>query len=128
MGAFDGHCLLVPNTNQYRRLLAAKASNISSIQASATSMLYIAHEYKMHESFCAQWGLSPSEIAATPESIATTAYGTFILDVGLKGDELSLIVALSACLLGYGEVGLWLASESQHTSSGIMLEGNPYRR
>jgi hypothetical protein len=91
-------------------------------------MLHIAREYKMHESFCAQWGLSASDIAATPESITTTAYGTFILDAGLKGDDLSLIVALAACLLGYGEVGLWLVSESQRMGSEIILEGNPYRK
>jgi len=109
-------------------LLAAKASDILSIQSSATIMLQVARESKMLESFCVEWGLSSSEIATTPESTVTAAYGSFILDSGLKGDDVSLLVALAACLLGYGEVGLWLAYKSQHAESGTILEGNPYRK
>lgn len=35
-------------------------------------------------------------------------------------------MALSACLLGYGEVGLWLKSEAKLANSWVQLEGNPY--
>jgi hydroxymethylpyrimidine/phosphomethylpyrimidine kinase / thiaminase len=38
------------------------------------------------------------------------------------------LIALLACLLGYGEVGLWLKKEAEHHGSGILLEGNKYRR
>lgn len=37
------------------------------------------------------------------------------------------MVAVAACLLGYGEVGLWLQSEAQREGSEIILEENPYK-
>lgn len=35
-------------------------------------------------------------------------------------------MALAACLLGYGEVGLWLKKEAAKANSWVVLEGNPY--
>jgi len=35
-------------------------------------------------------------------------------------------MAVAACLLGYGEVGLWLKREAQKPDSWVMWEGNPY--
>lgn len=37
-----------------------------------------------------------------------------------------LIMAVAACLLGYGEVGLWLKKEAQKPNSWVKWEGNPY--
>jgi hydroxymethylpyrimidine/phosphomethylpyrimidine kinase len=37
-------------------------------------------------------------------------------------------MALAACLLGYGEVGLWLQHEAKRPQSLVQIEGNPYRR
>jgi hydroxymethylpyrimidine/phosphomethylpyrimidine kinase len=82
----------------------------------------------MHESYCASWGIEPAALLAAEESAATTAYGAYILDVGTKGDALDLLVALAACLLGYGEVGLWLKSEAEKPDSWVKLECNPYRK
>ena len=42
------------------------------------------------------------------------------------GDDMKLIVALSACLLGYGEVGRWLKKEAAKPNSWVKLDGNPY--
>ena len=36
-------------------------------------------------------------------------------------------MALMACLLGYGEVGLWLQKESKNENSWVIMEGNPYK-
>lgn len=82
----------------------------------------------MHESYCATWDIEPAALAVTEEATMTTAYGTFIIDTGLKGDTLDLLVALGACLLGYGEVGLWLKKEALKEDSPINFEGNPYRK
>jgi hydroxymethylpyrimidine/phosphomethylpyrimidine kinase len=90
-------------------------------------MQHIVRESRMHESFCAQWGV-PVTPLDVKEASATTAYGTFILDAGIRGDALSLLVALAACLIGYGEVGLWLKNECERQGSEFHLEGNPYRR
>lgn len=48
-------------------------------------MLNIAAETKMHVSYCAGFGISLEELESTPESPATTAYGAFLLDIGLQG-------------------------------------------
>ena len=37
-------------------------------------------------------------------------------------------MALAACLLGYGEVGLWLKKEAAKPNSWVKLEGNAYLR
>ena len=47
---------------------------------------------------------------------------------GRLGDETKLLISLAACLLGYGEVGLWLVAESKRENSRIKIEGNPYKR
>jgi hydroxymethylpyrimidine/phosphomethylpyrimidine kinase len=36
-------------------------------------------------------------------------------------------MALAACLLGYGEVGLWLQREAKRPQSWAKLEDNPYK-
>ena len=37
-------------------------------------------------------------------------------------------MALAACLLGYGEVGLWLKKEATKSGSWVKLNGNAYLR
>lgn len=37
-------------------------------------------------------------------------------------------MALLACLLGYGEVGLWLNKLSKQTGTWVKIEDNPYRQ
>lgn len=49
-----------------------------------------------------------------------------MLDVGAQGDVLDVYVAVLSCLIGYGEVGLWL--QARVDSGDAVLEGNPYRR
>ncbi len=35
-------------------------------------------------------------------------------------------MALAACLVGYGEVGLWIKKEASQPKTQVVLEGNPY--
>jgi len=109
-------------------MLALKSSTFADIGASAAIMQHIVLESSMHESYCLSWGIQPAALLSAEESAATTAYGAYILDVGTKGNALDLLVALAACLLGYGEVGLWLRSEAEKPDSWVKLEGNPYRK
>lgn len=41
---------------------------------------------------------------------------------------MKLLVTLAACLLGYGEVGLWLKTEAEKPNTWVVWEGNPYLR
>jgi hydroxymethylpyrimidine/phosphomethylpyrimidine kinase / thiaminase len=39
------------------------------------------------------------------------------------------MMALAACLIGYGEVGLWLQREARkQPQSWVKMENNPYRK
>lgn len=37
-------------------------------------------------------------------------------------------MAVAACLLGYGEVGLWLRKEAAREGTWVLTEGNPYQQ
>ena len=41
---------------------------------------------------------------------------------------MKLLMALIACLLGYGEVGLWLQREASRDKRWVILDGNPYKQ
>ncbi|ORY32141.1 putative phosphomethylpyrimidine kinase [Naematelia encephala] len=101
---------------------AFKAQTFSEIEAFTDIAKHVVMESSMHVEFCESFGISLSELQATPESAPNAAYSRYILDVGQSGDILDLYVAVASCLVGYGEVGLWLRKH------GAKLEGNPYRR
>ena len=49
-----------------------------------------------------------------------------MLDVCARGDILELYTTIASCLIGYGEVGLWL--QKRVTTGEAKMEGNPYRK
>ncbi|KAJ6457085.1 Phosphomethylpyrimidine kinase-domain-containing protein [Mycena vitilis] len=109
-------------------LLAAKSDSFPLIDAATQTITNVLREIATHRTFCAAFGISADELERTPESAETTAYGGYLMDVGMQGDTTKLLMALLACLLGYGEVGLWLQRAAARAGSGVVLEGNPYRR
>ena len=82
----------------------------------------MARKNAIHTFFFEQWGTPLQDLEKTPESPATTAYGASLIDMGLQGmfnfvcnsqsrklescpgDTTVLVMAVAACLLGYGEV------------------------
>jgi hydroxymethylpyrimidine/phosphomethylpyrimidine kinase len=66
-------------------LLAAKSAVYLDFSAAADTILAIVKERGMHVSFCAQWGVDLAELESTPESPVCTAYGAYIMDIGLQG-------------------------------------------
>ena len=109
--------------------MAAKSTSFAAITAATRGVEGVLQEVtKNHMAFCARWGISEKELEETPESTATTAYGAFIMDIGFQADSVKLNMALAACLLGYGEVGLWLIYESKRPDSWVVMdeELNPY--
>ncbi|KIK51945.1 hypothetical protein GYMLUDRAFT_251621 [Collybiopsis luxurians FD-317 M1] len=125
-------------------LLAAKSSSFSSISSATETILNIIKELDTHKTFCATWGVSEQELVhETREETATAAYGGYLVDAGLRGDTTMLLMALLSCLLGYGEVGLWLKKNVKKGSKNdnddgsrkgkgeekdgwVVWEGNPY--
>ena len=109
--------------------MAAKSTSFAAITAATRGVGGVLQEVtENHLEFCARWGISEKELEETPESTATTAYGAYILDIGFQADTIKLNMALAACLLGYGEVGLWLIHESKRSDSWVVMDEklNPY--
>lgn len=103
-------------------LAAYKADNVKDMRASAATLSGILDaELGLHVRYCAAWGLTEAEMAAAPEDVANIAYTRFVLDCGHAGDALDLHVALSPCVVGYGEIGRRLGADP-----ATKREGNPY--
>ncbi|TFK25995.1 thiamine biosynthesis protein [Coprinopsis marcescibilis] len=109
-------------------LLVAKSSTFPAIQSATKIIMDVLHEIQTHRTFCETFGVTREDLETAPEATQTTAYGAYILNIGLQGDAPKLIMALMACLLGYGEVGLWLKKEAALPNSWVVLDGNPYKQ
>lgn len=103
-------------------LLAFKSERLSDMRAAAATMHAILdQEMQLHVRLCAEWGISEAEMEAAPEAGATMAYTRYVLERGLSGDALDLQVALSPCVIGYGEIAARLVADP-----ATKREGNPY--
>ncbi|KAF9064926.1 hypothetical protein BDP27DRAFT_1366824 [Rhodocollybia butyracea] len=109
-------------------LLTAKSSSFSVISSATQTILNVLKEINTRTTLCTTFGVSEeTPLTQTPESPATAAYGAYLIDVG-RGTAGNIVVLLS-CLLGYGEVGLWLMSNVWPTihsqlSEATIAEGN----
>ncbi len=104
-------------------LAAFKSDTLEDIrQATATLDALINGEMQLHLKYCAGWGLTERDMAALPEAEQNLAYTRYVLERGLSGDLLDLLVALAPCVLGYGEIGRKLLADP-----ATRVEGNPYR-
>jgi thiaminase/transcriptional activator TenA len=79
-------------------------------------------EMGLHVQYCERWGIDEQQMLATPEDPANITYTRYVLDTGMAGDLLDLLVALAPCSCGYGEIGARLLN-----ADDTVLDGNPYR-
>ncbi|MAS44655.1 MAG: thiaminase II [Rhodobacteraceae bacterium] len=87
-------------------LAAAKTDRIEEMRACAGTLhALIGEEMKLHIAICAREGIDEAALAAEPEAPETLAYTRYVIDAGLSGDLLDLLVALIPCVMGYGEIG-----------------------
>lgn len=104
-------------------LAAYKSSNLSDLRQAKEGLQAILDvELDLHVSYCKEWGISEEELARLPEARATIAYTRYVLDTGNRGDLLDLHVALSPCMVGYGEIANWL----NNRAGAIRGDQNPY--
>jgi thiaminase/transcriptional activator TenA len=104
-------------------LAVYKARDLAAMRAGAKVLANILEtEMGLHVRFCARWGVGEAELAAGVEARETVAYTRFVLDEGLRGDLLDLMVALAPCTVGYAEI----ARRLSHVP-GALAEANPYR-
>lgn len=103
-------------------LAAYKSRDLADLRRAGDGLRAILDvELDLHVAYCREWGIEETELARLPESRATLAYTRYVLDTGNRGDLLDLHVALSPCMIGYGEIALWLLDQPF-----TRLDGNPY--
>ncbi|MDF1721423.1 MAG: thiaminase II [Minwuia sp.] len=103
-------------------LAVYKSDTLADMQSAAETMNGILNtEMQLHVGYCAGYGISAAEMEQAPEAAECTAYTRFVLDAGMAGDILDLHVALSPCVIGYGEIGARLAADP-----ATKRDGNPY--
>tara|TARA_R110000824_G_scaffold14219_2_gene60711 strand:+ start:3705 stop:4373 length:669 start_codon:yes stop_codon:yes gene_type:complete len=104
-------------------LAAYKSPTLSDLRHAKDGLQAILDtELDLHIRYCNEWGISEDELANLPEARATLAYTRYVLDTGNRGDLLDLHVALSPCMVGYGEIANWLNRRAET----IRGDANPY--
>jgi thiaminase/transcriptional activator TenA len=103
-------------------LAVYKAPSLADMREGAAGLSAILDvEMDLHVKLCAGWGLGPTDLERAPAEPETLAYTRYVLDAGMRGDLLSLKVALAPCVIGYAEIATRLAAMPLATHPG-----NPY--
>lgn len=103
-------------------LAVYKAPSVADMREAAAGMAAILDvELNLHVKLCAGWGLTPDELESAQPAAEMLAYTRYVLDTGMRGDLLSLQVALSPCIAGYAEIGKRLS-----TRASVPHASNPY--
>lgn len=104
-------------------LAVYKSERLADMRAAARVMHgLLEHEMELHVQYCRSWGIEREALEATTEASANMAYTRYVLERGLSGDLLDLLVALAPCVCGYAEIGRTRIAHPE-----TVLEGNPYR-
>ena len=104
-------------------LAVLKSEQLDDLREAAAHVdLQLNYEMALHIEYCSQWGLTAEQLDAWPEADANRLYTRYVLDQGMTGDLLDLLVALSPCGLGYADIGARLLADPS-----TKLVGNPYR-
>jgi thiaminase/transcriptional activator TenA len=110
---------------QYARAYALaiyKANTLADMRGALLSVNTLLNsEISHHVSYCANWGLTESDMEAEDEDAGTVAYTRYVLDTGIKGDIVDLYAALAPCSMGYAEIGRNLSA-----GENTKLQGNPF--
>ena len=103
-------------------LAVYKSPQLADMREAASGLSAILDvEMQLHVKLCAGWGLSPDELEQAPPASETLAYTRYVLDAGMRGDLLTLRVALAPCVVGYAEIAAQLATRPARVAT------NPYR-
>ncbi|WP_273404109.1 thiaminase II [Campylobacter avium] len=104
-------------------LLALNANNAKELRFAMKFQNYIIEgELELHKSIL-KLGIDADKLCVKDESIVNIAYTRYMLSVGQSGDFLDMLVALSACAIGYGYIGAEIISNLSKDE----LEKHPYK-
>ncbi|MDN2925534.1 thiaminase II, partial [Campylobacter jejuni] len=68
-------------------------------------------------------GINADELDIKDESLVNIAYSRYMLIVGENGDFLDMLVALSACAIGYAKIGAVIINRLKNEN----LKDHPYK-
>jgi thiaminase/transcriptional activator TenA len=104
-------------------LAVYKAPTLDDMREGAAGLSAILDvEMKLHVELCRGWGLASEDLERALPEPETLAYTRYVLDAGMRGDLLSLKVALAPCVIGYAEIAARLARMPKASDTA-----NPYR-
>jgi thiaminase/transcriptional activator TenA len=104
-------------------LAVYKSPRVADMREAASGLSAILDvEMNLHVKLCANWSLSPGDLEQAPPASEMLAYTRYVLDAGMRGDLLTLRVALAPCVIGYAEIAARLA-----TRTDTCVATNPYR-
>ena len=104
-------------------LAVYKSFQLADLREAASGLSAILDvEMNLHVKLCAGWGLSPRDLEQALSAPEMLAYTRYVLDAGMRGDLLTLKVALAPCVIGYAEIAARLAARPD-----ACAPTNPYR-
>ncbi|HHD0453944.1 TPA: thiaminase II [Campylobacter coli] len=103
--------------------LALNAKNAEELRFAMKFQNYIVEgEIELHKSIL-KLGIDTDKLNVKDESLTNIAYTRYMLSVGESGDFLDMLVALSACAIGYGYIGV----EIYKRLGKEKLQNHPYK-
>lgn len=104
-------------------LAAAKSPDLDTMQR-FTDLQHatLTHEMELHRRYCARFGLTAAELAATRPAPTTHAYTRHLLSVAYGGTVAEIEAALLPCQWGYAEIGAGLARAGKPAHAPLYAE------
>lgn len=79
-------------------------------------------EMDLHRSYCAQFGISRSELESTIAAPTTVAYTSYLLRLAHQGSFAELVAGLLPCQWGYWEIGDHLARQGEPADAPLYCQ------
>lgn len=110
----------------YSRVLAlasARATNLATMGWFARLLEEtLSVEMGLHRSYCAEFGITAEELAATEPAPTTIAYTSFLLKTAHQSSFGELVASLLPCQWGYWEIGQHLSRQGEPASAPLYAQ------
>ena len=84
-------------------------------------------EMDIHSGYMERLGITEEEVARATKSLVNASYTSYMLEVGFRGNELDILVAILSCAWSYAEIGRRLAEKypdaANHPFYGEWVKG-----
>jgi len=104
--------------------LASARATVLEVMSRYASLLdaTLNGEMELHRGYCERFGISRTDLEATPAAPAAHAYTRHLLSVAHGGTLGEITASLIPCQQGYAEIGLALAAQGEPASQPLYAE------